>query len=101
MPAFQELGIRDGDAKRCAQAFEKSGIVDLARLMMPKGVVDDKAPGESHVVVLSHGYWLRRFGLDPTILDQPIVVNGQTMTVVGVAERGFTGTTLPGSPGLV
>src|SRR5262249_53551262 len=55
---------------------------------------DDKAPGEAHVVVLSHAYWQRRFGLDPSIVGQSITINGQVMTIVGVAERGFEGTTI-------
>ncbi|HEV3061026.1 MAG TPA: ABC transporter permease [Vicinamibacterales bacterium] len=69
----------------------------IGRLLGPD---DDRAPGESHVIVLTYGYWLRRFGLDPSILGQPIIVNGQTMTVVGVAERGFDGTTLGIKPAL-
>jgi hypothetical protein len=69
----------------------------IGRVLGPQ---DDPAPGESHVVVLSCGYWQRRFGLDPGVLGQPIVVNGQAMTVVGVAERGFDGTTLGIKPAL-
>jgi len=61
---------------------------------------DDPAPGESHVVVLSYGYWQRRFALDPGVLNQPLVVNGQSMTIVGVAERGFEGTTLGAKPSI-
>ena len=61
---------------------------------------DDPAPGQAHVVVLSYGYWQRRFASDPGVLDQPIIVNGQTMTVVGVAERGFEGTTLGARPAI-
>jgi putative ABC transport system permease protein len=55
---------------------------------------DDKTPGESHVVVLGYTYWQRRFGEDPGAVGQPLIVNGQTMTIVGVAPRGFDGTTL-------
>src|SRR5262245_13286668 len=69
----------------------------LGRLLTPD---DDRTPGESHVVVLSHGYWQSRFGSDPNVIDQTIVVNGQTMTIVGVAPRGFTGTTLGVKPDL-
>src|SRR5207248_2911249 len=36
----------------------------------------------------------RRFAEDSAVLDQPLIVNGQTMTIVGVAPRGFDGTTL-------
>ena len=44
--------------------------------------------------MLSHAYWQRRFAADPGVLGQPLIVNGQTMTIVGVAPRGFDGTTL-------
>ena len=65
------------------------------RLLTPD---DDKTPGESHVVVLSYAYWQRRFASDPSIVGQPLVVNGQSMTVVGVAPRGFDGTTIGAKP---
>jgi predicted permease len=52
---------------------------------------DDRLPGAHPVVVLSHGYWVRRVGGDPTILNQTLLVNGNPMTVVGVAPAGFTG----------
>jgi predicted permease len=62
------------------------------------GPDDDKTPGEAHVVVLSHAYWTTRFGQDPGVLNQPITVNGQPMTVVGVGPEGFDGTTLGAKP---
>ena len=67
----------------------------LGRLLDPN---DDRVPGESHVVVLSHAYWESRFALDPGILKHPLVVNGQEMTVVGVAPSNFNGTTLGARP---
>jgi len=67
----------------------------LGRLIGP---VDDRAPGESHVAVLSHAYWQTRFASDPNVLNQSMLVNGQAMTIVGVAPRGFDGTTLGAKP---
>jgi predicted permease len=55
---------------------------------------DDKLVGESRVVVLSYNCWSSRFGLDPTVLNKQIIVNGQSLTVVGVAPKGFDGTTI-------
>ena len=55
---------------------------------------DDRAVGESPVVVLSHGYWQTRFGGNPNVLNQTLIVNGQHLTIVGVAPRGFEGTSL-------
>jgi len=67
----------------------------LGRLLGPD---DGRTSGESHVVVLSHAYWQTRFARDPGVLNQPLIVNGQEMTIVGVAARGFDGTTLGAKP---
>src|SRR5262245_4336099 len=67
----------------------------IGRLLSPE---DDKAPGEPHVVVLSYDYWQRRFAGDPGVLTQSLVVNGQTMSIVGVAPQGFTSTTVGVKP---
>jgi len=45
---------------------------------------DDLTPGGSPVVVLSHGFWSRRFGRDPQALGRAIRVNGVDYTIVGV-----------------
>ena len=45
-------------------------------------------------MVLSYNYWSSRFGLDPTILNKQVIVNGQRLTIVGVAPKGFDGTTI-------
>ncbi len=55
---------------------------------------DDQLVGESRVVVLSYNFWSSRFGRDPTVLDKQIRVNGYSLTIVGVAPKGFDGTTI-------
>jgi hypothetical protein len=69
----------------------------LGRLLAPS---DDQTIGAHRVVVLSHGYWRARFGEDPSILNDTLVINGEPMTVVGVAPQGFNGTTPEDSPQL-
>jgi predicted permease len=59
---------------------------------------DDRALGETPVAVLSHAFWKARFNEDPQVLNTPIVVNGQHLTIVGVAPRGFKGTTVGRQP---
>jgi len=43
------------------------------------------------VVVLSYGYWTRRFSRNPAVVGQAIYIKGIPFTVVGVAAEGFTG----------
>jgi len=69
--------------------FEILGVsAALGRTLTPE---DDQKPGAHPLVVLSHGYWARRFGSDPSILNATIRVNNMPMTVVGVAAPGFNG----------
>lgn len=67
----------------------------LGRLLGPG---DDRAVGESPVVVLSHDYWTSRFGADPSALNKSLISNGHALTIVGVAPAGFHGTTLGSKP---
>jgi len=67
----------------------------LGRLLDPS---DDRAPGQSNVVVLSHSYWKNRFDSSMGVLNETLVVNGQPMTVVGVAPEKFEGTTIGSTP---
>jgi predicted permease len=54
--------------------------------------VNDVEADPERSVVLSYGYWQRRFGGDPSIVGKPVIVfRGMPFTVVGVATRGFTG----------
>ncbi len=67
----------------------------LGRLLGPS---DDDVPGGDFVAVLSHGYWESRLGSDPNVLHRQIVVNGTSLTIVGVAPEEFEGTTLGARP---
>jgi len=69
---FETLGVRAAAGRTFSQA-------------------DTSAPGANPVVVLGYGYWTRRFGNDPNILNHSILVNRRPMTVVGVVQSGFQG----------
>jgi predicted permease len=64
---------------------------ELGRLLGPH---DDQVDGEAESVVLSYAYWQSDFGGDPQIVGRQLVVNGQPLTIVGVAPAGFFGTTV-------
>jgi len=61
----------------------------LGRAFLPE---EDRTPGAFAVVVLSHGFWQRRFDADPNIIGKTLKLDGQPFTVVGVAGRDFIGT---------
>jgi predicted permease len=59
---------------------------------------DDRVPGAHPVAVLSYNFWDRRFGKDPNIVGQTILVNEHAVTVLGVAPPSFYGIDLSDSP---
>ena len=66
----------------------------LGRLLRP----DEDTVGHAPVVILSHAFWKRAFGVDPAIVGQNITLNGfgpgsgetrNQFEVAGVLEPGF------------
>jgi hypothetical protein len=62
------------------------------------GVSDDATIGAHQVAVLSHTFWQTRLGARSDVVGRTITVNGQPLTIIGVASAGFNGTTLGSSP---
>jgi predicted permease len=52
---------------------------------------DTASTNDNPVAVLGYGFWQRQFGGDPRIVGRAIVLNRVPITVVGIAENGFTG----------
>ena len=50
---------------------------------------DDGKQGQNRVVLLSHGFWLRRMGGDPGVVDKTVLLDGQRYTVIGVMPPDF------------
>jgi predicted permease len=50
------------------------------------------------VVVMSHQVWTERYGGDPAVVGATYFVQGQPMSVIGVAPEGFFGDTLRPDP---
>jgi hypothetical protein len=53
----------------------------------------DIADGPASAVVLSYDYWQTAYSADPAVVGETLVVGGHPLTIVGVAPRGFVGTT--------
>jgi len=94
----------DGPAERASgelvsgNFFQLLGVKPhLGRLFTPD---DGRTPGAHPLVVLSHGYWQRRFGGDPDVIGRSIRVNTRLMTIIGVTPPDFYGVELGFSPDL-
>ena len=46
-------------------------------------------PGTPAVAVLTHGFWVRRFGGDPAVVGRTILIDGVPTDVVGVMPASF------------
>ena len=51
----------------------------------------DRDVGRSMIAVISDHYWARRFNRSPDVLGQTLIVNGHTVSIVGVTAPEFTG----------
>ena len=90
--------IADGAAERVAGNIVTANYFDVLGTLPAAGRLfhgsDDDAPGAGPYVVLSYRYWSHRFNRDPSVVGRNVTVNGQPLTIVGVAAEGFQGTTL-------
>ncbi len=50
---------------------------------------EDDTPGSPQTVILSYGYWQRKFGGDREVLGRTIVIDYVPRQVIGVMPRGF------------
>jgi predicted permease len=65
------------------QAFSVPPVV--GRWLLPA----DQDPHGAKPVMLSYGYWQRRFGGDRSVIGRSIAVDGQPRQIVGVMPKGF------------
>ncbi len=60
----------------------------LGRLILPsEGALGHSDP----IIVLGYSYWKSRFGGDPGVIGKRVQINGQPLTIVGVAPQDFHG----------
>ncbi len=62
-----------------------------ARFSSGRGFGPDDDRARTPVVVLSHHAWMTYFNGDPAIIGREAVVNGTSLTIIGVTEPGFNG----------
>lgn len=82
----------DGPPEQLRIALVTANFLDLLGVAPALGrgfEAGEEGPGAAPVAILSDGLWRRRFGGDPGIVGRSIRLDGQSVTVVGVAPSGF------------
>ena len=81
-----------GDPEALAAARVSSNFLEVVgtRPMVGRGFVpEEDHPSGRSAVILSEGLWERRFGADPQLTGQVLLLDSRPYTVVGVLPEGF------------
>src|SRR5688500_16095126 len=85
---FVALSVGGAEPERARMQYVSGNYFDVLRVPMTLGrgfsAEEDTSAAAAAVAVLAHDYWTRRLGADPGVLGRTIVVNGKSLTVVGV-----------------
>lgn len=98
---FQELGMFEtepmdltgaGEPERLNACYATSTTFGVLRVKPAQGRIFDAkedTPGAERVVVLSDGFWKRRFGGDKNVVGKTIHLSDRAYTVLGIMPPGF------------
>jgi putative ABC transport system permease protein len=81
-----------GDPERVPAAAATASLVDVFRVNAAIGrwfSATEDQPGGPKVVVLSDGYWQRRFAGDPNVLGRTLTIDGEPHEIIGVMPPRF------------
>jgi putative ABC transport system permease protein len=81
-----------GTPERIRVSLATPSLASVLRVTPAKGrwfTEDEGLPGASPVCVISHGFWTRRFGQDPTVIGRVLMLDGTATTVVGVMRPSY------------
>ncbi|HET9373212.1 MAG TPA: ADOP family duplicated permease [Vicinamibacterales bacterium] len=91
------LRLADDAAERAQVTYAGAGVFQTLGVAPALGRLfteDDGRPGFMNVkwtipILLSHDYWVSRFGADPAVVGRVIRINDNPRVVVGVMPEGF------------
>lgn len=105
--AAYAFGLQESDASRSfpgalvgGDAFRVLGVHPAAGRLLT--ALDDRPGGgpDGWAAVLSYGFWLEHYGASPDVVGRHVRLSDQSVTIVGVAPRGFEGIELGQHPDL-
>ncbi len=90
--AFSTTVLGDGEAERVGTVAVTQSFFPLLGVNAVLGRVfapEDDVDGGPDVILISNGYWARRFGKDPDAIGSTLNVNGDEAEIIGVLPEGF------------
>jgi putative ABC transport system permease protein len=81
-----------GDPRNVPGVRATSELFDVLRATAQRGRVfgrEEAVVGQDRVVLISHGFWSRSLGSDPSVVGQTIRLDAQPYTVIGVMPPEF------------
>ena len=99
---FEEFGLWSGggasitgiaEPEQVRVLFMTDGVLDALGVKPALGRWLSKAdaqPDAEGTVLLTHGYWQRRFGRDPAVVGRNLIVDGKPRSIIGVMPQEFT-----------
>jgi putative ABC transport system permease protein len=89
----EEVSITErGEPERAQALWVTDGLLRILRVQPLLGrffTKEDDAPGSPRRAILTHGYWVRRFGGAPDVIGRSLNVDGMQCEVVGVLPQSF------------
>ncbi len=80
----------DGDPEEVARIAVTTGVLEALGVAPLLGRwFGERDVGGAPQVVLSHGFWQRRFGADPNVVGRTLGINAGTAEIIGVMPAGF------------
>ncbi|HYK19448.1 MAG TPA: ABC transporter permease, partial [Pyrinomonadaceae bacterium] len=93
---ISELTAKVGDQAEIIKGQAVSGNYFAGLKLQPslgRAIADnDDRAGATPVVVLSDRFWQERFGANPAVIGQQLILNRQSFTIIGVTPAAFAGT---------
>src|SRR5262245_44005068 len=99
--AFQDIGLYNtglgnvtglGEPERAPTLHVTDGllpILGVTPLLGRSFTRADDSPDSAETVILTYGYWNRKFGGDRSVIGRTIEVDGKPHTIIGVAPESF------------
>lgn len=98
---FEDIGVYQGDSLSVTGAGQPEHVLGLdvtdgtLPILGVKSVVGrlftrrDDSAGTPQTVVLSYGYWRKKFGGSESVIGRPIMVDGKAREIIGVLPKDF------------